>query len=139
MIVNRSAPPGTVVPWLSYPDVGGAIDWLCRAFGFRERLRTPPEADGSVHHAQVAVGNGAVVCSTGTPASGISLFVPVDDVDSHAERARRFGARIVAPPHTCEFGERQYTAEDPAGYRWTFSQSVADVDPESWGAKVNRG
>ena len=36
---NRSFPPGTVVPELAYPDVGQAIAWLCRAFGFRERLR----------------------------------------------------------------------------------------------------
>jgi predicted enzyme related to lactoylglutathione lyase len=33
---------------------------------------------------------------------------------------------------------RQYTAEDFAGYEWTFSQSVADVDPEEWGAIVSK-
>jgi len=38
-IVNRSAPSGTVVPVLVYEDVATAIDWLCGAFGFRERLR----------------------------------------------------------------------------------------------------
>ena len=30
-------------------------------------------------------------------------------------------------------GERGYTAEDLGGHRWTFSQSIADVAPESWG------
>jgi predicted enzyme related to lactoylglutathione lyase len=35
------------------------------------------------------------------------------------------------------FGERQYSAEDLAGYRWAFSQSVADVNPEDWGAEVS--
>jgi len=38
-IVNRSAPRATVVPVLVYEDVGKAIDWLCGAFGFEERLR----------------------------------------------------------------------------------------------------
>jgi len=38
-IVNRSAPGATVVPVLVYEDVGKAIDWLCGAFGFEERLR----------------------------------------------------------------------------------------------------
>jgi uncharacterized glyoxalase superfamily protein PhnB len=125
MIHNRSAPPGTVVPWLTYKDVDRAIAWLCGAFGFTERLRTPPESDGSIHHAQLAVGAGAVV-------------LPVDDVDAHCDRARQFGARILSPPRTCEFGERQYSVEDLAGYRWTFSQSVADVNPEDWGAVVRK-
>jgi uncharacterized glyoxalase superfamily protein PhnB len=39
MVTNRSAPSSTVVPILVYKDVGHAIDWLCRAFGFAERLR----------------------------------------------------------------------------------------------------
>jgi uncharacterized glyoxalase superfamily protein PhnB len=140
MIRNRSAPPGTIVPWLAYPDVDRAIAWLCGAFGFTERLRTPAAPDGSVHHAQLAVGEGSVVL-TYSPAArpGVSLFVPVEDVDAHYERARQFGARIVSAPRTCEFGERQYGVEDLAGYRWTFSQSVADVSPEDWGAMAPKG
>ena len=140
MIENRSAPPGTIVPWLVYQDVDGAIAWLNGAFGFTERLRTPPAPDGSIHHAQLAVGEGAVVLTSGPKhSSGASFFVPVEDVDAHCERARQFGARILSPPRTCEFGERQYSVEDLAGYRWTFSQSVADVDPEDWGAIVAKG
>lgn len=42
----------------------------------------------------------------------------------------------MGPPASHPFGERQYAAEDPAGYRWTFTQSVEDVPPESWGAQV---
>jgi len=139
MIKNRSAPPGTIVPWLSYPDVERAIAWLGGAFGFTERLRTPPGPDGSIHHAQLTFGGGSVVCTAARDAKpGVSLFVSVDDVDAHCARAREFGARIVGEPRTCEFGERQYSAEDLAGYRWTFSQSVADIDPEDWGAIVKR-
>jgi hypothetical protein len=33
------------------------------------------------------------------------------------------------------FVERQYTVEDSRGHRWTFSQSIADVAPEAWGAR----
>jgi uncharacterized glyoxalase superfamily protein PhnB len=140
------------VPWLIYDNVDKAIDWLCGAFGFTERLRTPPEQDGTIHHAQLAVGEGAIVL-TGRPGGEHgptaqlssppgtrefiqSLYVAVEDVDRHCERAQHFGARILNPLKTCEFGERQYTAEDLAGNRWTFSQSVADVQPEHWGAIV---
>ena len=139
MVPNRSAPPGTIVPWLAYTNVADAIAWLSGAFGFREHLRTPPERDGSIHHAQLTVGRGAVVLTTRPLQSGISLFIPVEDVDAHYERAVQFGARILRPPATHEFGERQYTAEDLAGYQWTFSQSVADVDPAAWGAIVAQG
>ncbi len=31
------------------------------------------------------------------------------------------------------YGERQYNAEDPWGHQWTFSQTLADVDPADWG------
>jgi uncharacterized glyoxalase superfamily protein PhnB len=139
MMKNRSAPPGAVVPWLVYANVDQAIAWLCGAFGFTERLRTPPGPDGSIHHAQLAVGEGAVVLTSRSghqlhPESAPSLFVPVEDADAHCERARQFGARILSPPKTCEFGERQYSVEDLGGYRWTFSQSVDDVNPEEWGA-----
>ena len=146
MIVNRSAPPGPIVPTLSYDDVPKAIEWLCGAFGFKERLRTPPEADGTVHHTQLAVGEGSVILSgvpvaerlgDGSKALAHGPMVYVEDVDAHCERAKKFGAKIVNPPATHMFGERQYSAEDLAGYRWAFSQSVADVNPEDWGAEVS--
>jgi hypothetical protein len=31
------------------------------------------------------------------------------------------------------YGERQYADEDHGGHRWTFSQTVRDVDPDEWG------
>jgi uncharacterized glyoxalase superfamily protein PhnB len=55
---NRSAPEADVVPILIYADVAKAIDWLCAAFGFKERLRAP-DGNGVINHAQLAVGNGA--------------------------------------------------------------------------------
>jgi uncharacterized glyoxalase superfamily protein PhnB len=32
-------PPSILIPELAYPDVRQAVDWLCRCFGFVERLR----------------------------------------------------------------------------------------------------
>jgi uncharacterized glyoxalase superfamily protein PhnB len=132
---NRSFPPGTVIPELAYPDVGQAVAWLCRAFGFRERLRI---AD---HRAQLTIGRGSIVVigPREVDASGMtshSIMVQVEDVASHCERARTFGARIVREPADHVFGERQYTAEDLAGHVWTFSQSIADVHPKDWGGTL---
>ena len=65
-----------------------------------------------------------------------SILVHVDDVDSHHARAKESGARIINPPTDYPFGERQYTAEDIGGHRWTFSQTIADVDPGTWGGEL---
>jgi uncharacterized glyoxalase superfamily protein PhnB len=140
MVTNRSAPAATVVPILVYDDVAEAIDWLCRAFGFRERLRV--ERDGVVSHAQLSVAEGAIMMGRqGGPFRAPSgdqvtqyVHVTVADVDAHFGRAQSCGARIVHVPVDMPFGERQYTAIDHAGHRWTFSQHIADVSPEDWGA-----
>ena len=34
-------------------------------------------------------------------------------------------------PIDFEYGERQYEAEDLAGHRWTFSETLADVAPRN--------
>jgi uncharacterized glyoxalase superfamily protein PhnB len=129
MMVNRSIPRSTVIPEVPYPDIGQAIDWLCEAFGFTLRLRI---AD---HRAQLNVGEGAVVLIEGDPdtPARCSVLVRLDDVNAHHEHARQSGARILRPPTDYPYGERQYSVEDFAGNRWTFSQSIADVDPADWG------
>jgi uncharacterized glyoxalase superfamily protein PhnB len=125
---NRSMPASTVIPVLAYEDLGEAIDWLTRTFGFTERWRA-----GS-HRAQLAVADGAVAL-TEQPASGAlaTVMVRIADVDAHHARTEQHGARILQAPADHPYGERQYTAEDLAGHRWTFSQTIADVVPEEWG------
>jgi uncharacterized glyoxalase superfamily protein PhnB len=135
---NRSVPAATVIPVLVYPDVRQAVGWLCAAFGFVERLRI-----GEDHRSQLRVGDGAVIIADvrgdrRPPHPGEvshSVLVRVEDARAHYERAREHGARILAEPADMEFGERQYTAEDPTGHQWTFSESLADVAPESWGGE----
>jgi uncharacterized glyoxalase superfamily protein PhnB len=140
--VNRSAPSATVVPILVYADVAKAIEWLSGAFGFVERLRV--ERDGVVGHAQLIVGDGAIMIGRQgaeyhPPRPGEVqqyVVVHVPDADEHFQRAQQHGARIVQAPHDTPFGERQYTVEDPECHRWTFSAHAADIPPESWGAKL---
>jgi uncharacterized glyoxalase superfamily protein PhnB len=60
-------------------------------------------------------------------------MVKVDDVDAHHERARQHGAVTLSSPTDYPYGERQYSAEDLAGHRWTFTQAIADLAPEDWG------
>jgi uncharacterized glyoxalase superfamily protein PhnB len=131
VLANRSMPACDVIPVLGYPDVRQAVDWLVAAFGFQERLRI---AD---HRSQLTFGSGAVVVtrSQSTP-TGHSTMVRVDDVDAHYARAKHAGAE-ANEPETYPYGERQYSVIDPGGHAWTFSQSVTDVDPASWGGVLN--
>ena len=65
-----------------------------------------------------------------------SVMVRVDDVHGHCERARAHGAQILDGPTDHVYGERQYTAADPAGHHWTFSETFDDIHPESWGGTL---
>ena len=134
MLVNRSIPGSVVIPELAYRDVAEAAAWLCNAFGFQERLRI---AD---HRVQLTFGQGAVIVIErhGEPSAGSSVLVRVEEIDRHHDRAVRHGARILRPPTDYPFGERQYTAQDPGGHTWTFSQTIADVDPASWGGVLSQ-
>lgn len=138
MLVSRTTGSVSVVPELVYPDVERAVDWLCAAFGFTEVWR----AGG--HRARIAFGNGVVIIADADAEYGRAaptpgelrshaVMVKVADVDAHHDHAQRQGARITRPPADYPYGERQYSVEDLAGHRWTFSQAIADLAPEDWG------
>jgi uncharacterized glyoxalase superfamily protein PhnB len=129
-------PSSTVIPELVYPDVRAAVAFLTAAFGSEERLQI-----GEDHRSQLSFGSGDVIVAdvrgdrrpprAGEETHGV--IVRVDDAAAHCERARAAGARILMEPTDFEYGERQYTAEDLAGHRCTFSETLRDVAPEEWG------
>lgn len=127
MIRNRSMPPGVIIPEVPYDDVGTAATWLCQTFGFKERLRI------GNHRCQLTFGESSIVVIERKAPGISSIMVHVDDIDSHYEHVKGSGADIISPPTDYPFGERQYTVEDLGGHRWTFSQTIADVDPATWG------
>src|SRR5215475_15934561 len=132
---NRSIPDALVIPVLTYPDVRAAVGWLTDAFGFAERVRI-----GENHRSQLRFGDGGALIVADVhgdrrpPRPGEvthSVTVRVADAHAHCEQAREQGARILMEPTDFEYGEGQYSAEDFAGHRWTFSQTLADVAPEA--------
>lgn len=143
MLTNRSAPPVTVTPVLSYPNVREAVAWLATAFGFEERVRI-----GDHHRAQLSIGeDGAVVVADvggnrAAPGEGAGVShlikVRVADVDEAFDTAVGAGARVVERPTTFDYGERSGTVEDLGGHRWELTQTIADVEPEAWGGVTVR-
>src|SRR5215470_14313192 len=101
-----------------YDDAAGAIDWLCRAFGFEVRLKV--EGDGGrIEHSELVYGDGLVMVSDAKPekfpyrraprdVGGVntqSMMVYVDDAEAHCKRAREAGAKIVMEPETHDYGD----------------------------------
>lgn len=132
-----------VVPMLSYEDAGRAADWIVRAFGFEEVERY--EDDRTVTHVTLRLGDEVVylgnpgpdyrgpkrlaeTCEAArrmleTPYVVDGVFVEVDDIDAHYERARAAGATILSElEDNPGVGQRQYRAEDMEGHRWMFAQ-----------------
>ena len=108
--------PTTITPYLLYEDVAGALDWLARVFGFEEVLRFDAP-DGSVNHAEMKLGDGSIMLGDPGPdyrnpkrvgERTSQLYVYVDDVDAHYERAKEAGAKIKLEPTDQEYGDRRY-------------------------------
>jgi len=132
-----------IVPFIGYEDAATAIEFLERAFGFRENRNARHEEDGTIGHAELELDGATIYLSTppgyasprtiqreseaarrayDNPWVIDGHFVEVDDVDAHYERAKAAGANIIREPDEPGVGLRLYTAEDPEGHRWMFGQ-----------------
>lgn len=143
-----SSPIPTVIPMIAYQDASAALEWLAKAFGFRERTRfTMP--DGSIGHAEMEIGDDGMImlaepsphyqgptrhaetCEAARQWSAVpyvidGVHVYVDDVDAHFAQARESGATILSEPEDTGHG-RSYRAADPEGHRWMFDQRPSAV------------
>lgn len=132
----------TVIPGSRYRDAKKAIDFLCDAFGFERHLVVEGDG-GTIPHAQLTYGSGMFMLGSArdddhgalftTPAEAgrptSAMYVVVDDVDAHAERARAAGAEIVQEPVDQDYGGRLYTARDPEGHVWSFGSYDPWAEP----------
>ena len=121
--------PPQIIPYLFYRDVGAALDFLTRAFGFKEEMRhgTPSggvHGEASLQGQLVMLGQGGGAHGLRTPSdvggATMGVFVYIDDVDQHYETAKAAGATIVHPPKDETYG-RNYWANDPEGHPWFFT------------------
>jgi uncharacterized glyoxalase superfamily protein PhnB len=131
-----------VIPMIAYENGPAAMDWLARAFGFREKARMTA-ADGRLSHGEMEAGEGLIMLATPSPhyqgprrhrdecgsarrwsevpyiIDGVLVYV--DNVDAHFQRAREEGATILSEIETGGPGKR-YRAEDIEGHRWMFME-----------------
>ena len=120
-----------IFPFLRYEDAPAAFEWLHRAFGFEKQMLVPGPK-GTIAHAQLRYGASVLMIGTAeddfmnmkTPkaAGGTTqgIYVHVDDIDAHHDRAKAAGAEIIMELEDTEYGAREYAARDPEGHLWSF-------------------
>ena len=122
-----------ITPYLLYEDVGGALKFLSKAFGFRKCGRTMSGPGGKINHAAMKLGDDFIMMGCfGSKYKSLkrlgqatqSLYVNVSNVDEHFQRVRKAGATILEEPKDTFYGHRRYGAEDPEGHQWYFAQEI---------------
>ena len=124
-------PTTRIFPFLRYEDAPAAFEWLARAFGFEKQMLVPGP-DGTIAHAQLRYGGSLIMIGSArddvlhlkSPAevggATQGIYVHVDDVDAHHDRAKAAGAEIIMELEDTEYGSREYMARDLEGHLWSF-------------------
>jgi len=131
----------SIVPALAYEDVPAAIEFLTRAFGFRERAEARLTGNGFMR-AWMELGDGLISLSTAgghgrqSPRAGgattQSVKCYVDGIDRHFAQAKSAGATIVSEPADEFWGGRIYEAKDLEGHYWKFSERDRELAASEW-------
>lgn len=120
-----------IFPTLRYRDANRAIEWLGRAFGFTENAIYRDD-DGGVQHAELELGGSLIMLGEIRPddwqggttpdprESVLGIYVVVEDVDAHHDRAVAAGAEVLRPLTDQDYGGRDYGARDCDGNAWSF-------------------
>ena len=121
-----------IIPQLSVRDVDSYLQFLEEAFGFKvtEYWRDPEDAT----HVNVEVAYEGAVIGIGRAttdrvpaersAPHIGLYVVVENVDAHYERARAANSTITMELADQPWGHRMYGAVDPEGHEWGFASPI---------------
>src|SRR6204780_2558872 len=123
--------PPALTPYLVVSDARHAMDWYAEVFGAQPRGELYVNADGTIGHAEVGIGNAVLmfaehsdlwpdvpVRAPDSPTTfSHTLHLEVDDVDGTTERARRSGASVEREPNDQPYG-RGAVIVDPFGHRW---------------------
>ena len=130
--------PPTLTPYIVVSDARRATDWYVEVFGAQRRGEPHVNADGTIGHAEVGIGDAVLmfaeasdlwpdvpVRAPDSPATfSHTLHLEVDDVDASTERARRNGASVERQPNDAPYG-RAAVIVDPFGHRWTLLRPPA--------------
>jgi uncharacterized glyoxalase superfamily protein PhnB len=130
-VEREPAWPPSLTPYIVVADARRAMDWYVEVLGAHRRGEPHVNADGTIGHAEVGIGDGVLMFSEASdlwpdvplrapdsPATfSHSLHLETEDVDASTERARRAGASVEREPADQPYG-RASVIVDPFGHRW---------------------
>jgi len=130
-VEREPAWPPTLTPYIVVADARRAMNWYVEVFSAQRRGEPHVNADGTIGHAEVGIGDAVLMFSEpsdlwpdvpvrapDSPATfSHTLHLEVDDVDGTTERARRNGASVEREPADQFYG-RGAVIVDPFGHRW---------------------
>jgi uncharacterized glyoxalase superfamily protein PhnB len=118
-----------ITPFIIVRPAAQFMEFLKSAFDGIERMSMPTPS-GSIMHAEVAIGNGAIEVSDGNeqyPTAPAAIHLYVDDPDATYARALRAGATsFYAPTDDHPSGDRWGAVKDPFGNHWYIAK------PRGW-------
>lgn len=129
----------SVTPYLTVEGAANAIEFYKKAFGATELFRMAMPT-GKVGHAEIRIGNSAIMLSDEFPDMGargphtiggspVKLYLYVENVDRVVEQAVAAGAKITQPVDYKFYGDRSGAVTDPYGHTWYVATHVEDVPP----------
>jgi uncharacterized glyoxalase superfamily protein PhnB len=130
-VEREPAWPPSLTPYIMETDARRALEWYADVFGAERRGELWVNADGTIGHAELGVGDAVLmlaepsdlwpevpVRAPDSPATfSHSLHLEVGDVDGTTELARRSGAAVERQPADQPYG-RSAVIVDPFGHRW---------------------
>jgi PhnB protein len=138
----KAIPEGyhSVTPILVVKNAPALIDFLKQTFNAKEKYRMA-EPDGTIMHAEVAIGDSAVMLAEANEPRApmqTGLYVYVEDVDGTFQKAIKAGASPIMQPEDKFYGDRSGAVKDPMGNTWWISKHVEDVSPEEMHAREEK-
>jgi PhnB protein len=116
----------SITPYIVVRGAAQFMEFLKAAFEGTERMRVPM-TDGSIMHAEMAIGNGAIEVSDGSeayPAAPGAIHLYVDDADATYARALGAGATSLYPVVDQPWGDRQGAVKDQFGNHWYIAKPI---------------
>jgi PhnB protein len=130
----------SLTPHLVCHGAADAIEFYKKAFGAVEMGRVPGP-DGRLMHAQVRIGDSALMLVDEWPEMGsvgpkdlkgspVTIHLYVTDVDATVAQAVAAGAKVTMPVDDMFWGDRYGRLEDPFGHQWSVATHKRDLSPE---------
>ena len=132
MAEAQGTPPAAIKGGIiAYVSVDGAIkagELYKKALAAEEVHLNPPDGKGRTMHLHLHINGSSVMLSDPfpehghphVPVAGVSLMLPVKDVDAWWQRAVDAGFAATMKPENMFWGDRYAQAKDPFGVLWAF-------------------